>query len=129
MSETEARDDLPSQAAAATASAKGADSTKAAGGRRKCVVGEVVSDRMDKTISVRVQRLEKHRQYGKFVRRNTTLKAHDESERAKIGDVVRVEETRPLSKSKRWRLVEVVRRSTRATIGGAMQPTSESAGS
>ena len=81
---------------------------------QKVVVGEVVSDKMNKTISVRVERLERHRRYHKYVRRDTTLKAHDESGEANVGDIVRVEETRPLSKTKRWRLIEIVRRSTRA---------------
>ena len=78
---------------------------------------------MAKTISVRVTRLEKHRYYHKYVRRHTTYKAHDEKADAKEGDVVRIEATRPLSKTKRWRLIDVVRRapvlSTEGVVGSA----------
>lgn len=79
----------------------------------KTVVGEVSSDRMNKTIAVRVTRLERHPKYHKFVRRDTTYKAHDENREARVGDLVLIAETRPVSKTKRWRLVEVLRRSTR----------------
>ena len=77
-------------------------------GRRKRVVGTVISDKMDKTISVRVNYKRKHPQYGKFVRRSTTYKAHDEAGVAQSGDRVEIMEIRPLSKTKRWRLVQVV---------------------
>lgn len=77
--------------------------------RRKIVEGVVKSDKMDKTIIVNVQRLVKHPLYGKYIRRSTRLWAHDEKNEAKRGDVVRIMETRPLSKNKRWRLIEVVR--------------------
>tara|TARA_B100000959_G_scaffold273438_1_gene323956 strand:+ start:448 stop:723 length:276 start_codon:yes stop_codon:yes gene_type:complete len=83
-------------------------SVEAVRGRRKRAVGIVVSDKMDKTISVRVNYKRKHTQYGKFVRRSTTYKAHDESGLAKAGDRVEIMEVRPLSKTKRWRLVQVV---------------------
>ncbi len=134
MSETEPQDATPAETPEAAPPSPNAGGGASGGGkaterRRKRIVGEVVSDKMDKTITVRLQRLEKHRQYGKFVRRNTTLKAHDESEQATIGDVVRIEETRPLSKSKRWRLIEVVRKSKRATVVGGLPADSESAGS
>ena len=82
--------------------------------KRKSVVGEVTSDKMDKTISVRVMRIEKHRTYHKYIRRKTIYKAHDEKGEAGVGDKVRIEETRPLSKTKRWRLVEIVKKSTEA---------------
>ncbi len=72
------------------------------------VIGDVVSDKMDKTIAVRVFRQEKHAKYGKFIRRSSVFKAHDEKNVAKQGDKVRIVESRPLSKTKRWRLVEVV---------------------
>lgn len=72
------------------------------------VVGHVVSDRMSKTISVEIFRMVKHKKYGKFQKKTSFLKAHDEAEVAKIGDKVRVVETRPLSKTKRWKLVEVI---------------------
>ena len=78
--------------------------------RRKTMVGIVRSDRMQKTITVEILRLEKHPRYHKYVRRRTTCKAHDEKEEAGAGDLVRIAETRPLSKHKRWRLVEIIRR-------------------
>lgn len=77
---------------------------------RKQRIGLVVSDRMDKTITVAIQRQVKHPMYGKFVKKTTKLKAHDETNDANEGDTVRIQETRPLSKTKRWRLVEVVER-------------------
>ncbi|MDP9728511.1 30S ribosomal protein S17 [Alicyclobacillus tolerans] len=75
---------------------------------RKVRVGKVVSDKMDKTIVVAVEENIKHRLYGKTIKRTKKFKAHDENNEAKIGDVVRIMETRPLSKEKRWRLVEIV---------------------
>lgn len=80
--------------------------------KRNEVVGEVVSDTMNKTISVRVYRLVKHKKYGKFIRRSSVFKAHDENNTAKLGDKVRIFETRPLSKTKRWTLAEVLETST-----------------
>lgn len=77
---------------------------------RKTRVGSVVSDRMDKTIVVSVERRYAHPLYGKQVTRHKKYYAHDEENQAQPGDVVRIAEMRPLSKSKRWRLVEVVRR-------------------
>ena len=78
--------------------------------RRKMRVGKVVSDRMDKTIVVSIERLVKHETYGRYVRRRTKFKVHDEKNECHIGDVVRFMETRPLSKDKRWRFVEFVER-------------------
>lgn len=75
---------------------------------RKERVGKVVSNKMQKTITVAVDRKVKHPIYGKFVNRTTKFKAHDEANTAGMGDTVRIMETRPLSKDKRWRLVEVV---------------------
>jgi small subunit ribosomal protein S17 len=75
---------------------------------RKERIGKVVSNKMQKTITVAVDRKVKHPIYGKFVNRTTKFKAHDEANTAGIGDTVRIMETRPLSKDKRWRLVEVV---------------------
>ncbi|CAM3884026.1 30S ribosomal protein S17 [Alicyclobacillus pomorum] len=75
---------------------------------RKVRVGKVVSDKMDKTIVVAVEENVKHPLYGKTIRRTKKFKAHDENNEAKIGDTVRIMETRPLSKEKRWRLVEIV---------------------
>jgi small subunit ribosomal protein S17 len=78
-------------------------------GRRKIVVGEVVSSRMHKTIVVQVVRKKAHPFYGRVVSKAKKFYAHDEKNIAHVGDVVRLEETRPLSKLKRWRLKEVVR--------------------
>ncbi len=75
---------------------------------RKTMVGTVVSDKMDKTIVVAVETRVKHPIYKKTVKKTYKLKAHDEENSCKIGDVVKVMETRPLSKDKRWRLVEIV---------------------
>jgi small subunit ribosomal protein S17 len=77
-------------------------------GTRKTRVGRVVSDKMQKTIVVAIERRVPHPVYGKMVTRTTKVKAHDEENTAKAGDVVRIAETRPLSKDKRWRLVEIV---------------------
>ncbi|MYM18446.1 30S ribosomal protein S17 [Brevibacterium sp. 5221] len=79
-------------------------------GSRKVMRGYVVSDKMDKTIVVEVEDRKKHRLYGKVLRTTSKIKAHDEENTAGIGDLVRVAETRPLSASKRWRLLEVVER-------------------
>ena len=77
-------------------------------GMRKTRVGVVVSDKMDKTITVAVKYRVRHPLYGKIVNRTTISKAHDENNECGIGDTVRVMETRPLSHDKRWRLVEIV---------------------
>jgi len=79
-------------------------------GKRKTKVGRVVSDRMDKTIVVSVERLARHRLYKRVIRLSTKFKAHDEDNEARIGDTVLIEESRPLSATKRWRLVSVVQR-------------------
>ncbi len=78
--------------------------------RRKTLIGTVVSDKMDKTAVVQVQRLVKHPVYKKYVRRHTRVKAHDEKNDCHIGDRVKVKECRPLSKTKRWVVVEVLER-------------------
>ncbi|MDP9351991.1 MAG: 30S ribosomal protein S17 [Chloroflexota bacterium] len=80
-------------------------------GRRQVKTGQVVSDKMDKTIVVSVEYLKKHPIYHKTVRRSSRFHAHDEGNEAKIGDTVRIVETRPLSKLKRWRLLNVVEKS------------------
>lgn len=77
-------------------------------GRKIEVVGEVISDKMDKTVSVLIYRMVKHPKYGKYVKKTSVFKAHDEKNEAKIGDIVKIRETRPLSKTKRWALAEVV---------------------
>ncbi|PIP68509.1 MAG: 30S ribosomal protein S17 [Candidatus Omnitrophica bacterium CG_4_9_14_0_2_um_filter_42_8] len=78
--------------------------------RRKEKVGIVVSDAMEKTIVVRIDRTTKHPVYNRVMSKSTKLMAHDEKKEAKLGDRVRLEETRPLSKNKRWRLVEVIKK-------------------
>ncbi len=75
---------------------------------RKVRVGRVVSDKMDKTVVVAIQDSVKHPLYGKVVKRTVRIKAHDEENTCKVGDRVRIMETRPLSHDKRWRLVEIV---------------------
>ena len=82
----------------------------ARGTRRKVEIGTVVSDKMDKTIVVLIKYNKRHPLYKKIIRRTAKLKAHDENNVCKIGDKVRVMETRPLSKDKRWRLTEVLER-------------------
>ena len=77
---------------------------------RKVMIGTVTSNKMDKTIVVSVKTSVKHKLYGKIVKRTYKLKAHDEENQCQIGDKVKVMETRPLSKDKRWRLVEIVER-------------------
>jgi small subunit ribosomal protein S17 len=76
--------------------------------RRKTRIGIVSSDKMTKTITVAVERKIKHPIYGKFLKKTTKFHAHDEENTAGTGDVVRIMETRPLSKTKRWRLVEII---------------------
>ncbi|MEL6132365.1 MAG: 30S ribosomal protein S17 [Bacteroidota bacterium] len=78
--------------------------------RRKVRVGRVVSNKMEKSITVLVERRVKHPIYGKFVKKSKKLMAHDEENTCGIGDTVRIMETRPLSKNKRWRLIEVIER-------------------
>ena len=80
-------------------------------GRRKVRRGVVVSDKMDKTITVKVERQMKHPLYKKYIKRTKKFYAHDENNQAHIGDVVEIVETRPLSKNKCWRLTEIITRS------------------
>ena len=75
---------------------------------QRTVVGRVVSNKMDKTVSVAVERLIKHPVYGKYITRSSKIHAHDENNQCSIGDTVTVAETRPISKSKTWKLLEVV---------------------
>ena len=76
---------------------------------KKRLVGHVVSDKMDKTVVVRVERLVRHARYGKVLRRSKKYKAHDEGNTCRVGDLVRIVESRPLSREKRWRVEEVLR--------------------
>lgn len=93
-------------------------------GKRKAKVGRVVSDKMDKTIVVSVERLARHRIYKRVIRLTTKFKAHDENNEAHVGDTVRIEEARPLSATKRWRLAEIV---TKAGLGAGEAVVSEEA--
>jgi len=79
-------------------------------GQRKSRVGVVVGDAMDKTVVVNIEQTVKHPLYGKIYKRNSRLQAHDETNDAKTGDKVRVMETRPISKTKRWRVTEIMER-------------------
>lgn len=88
------------------------DTTEQRNTRRKVLVGEVVSDRMQKTIVVEVRRRVRHPRYEKVINKFKKFYAHDEKQEARMGDIVRIEESRPLSRLKRWRLVEIVQRAT-----------------
>lgn len=79
-------------------------------GQRKTQIGKVVSDKMDKTIVVAVEELIRHPLYGKIIKRTKKYKAHDEENSCKAGDTVKITETRPLSKEKRWRVTEILER-------------------
>jgi small subunit ribosomal protein S17 len=78
--------------------------------QRKVLIGRVTSDKMDKTIVVQIERLKRHALYGKVIRYHNKYKAHDEQNQARIGDQVKIIESRPLSKEKRWALVEILAR-------------------
>ena len=79
-------------------------------GKRKEFIGTVISDKMQKTIIVGIARLKKHPKYSRIIKRYSKFKVHDEKNTAKIGDIVRIEETRPLSKDKRFRLIEILKK-------------------
>ena len=96
-------------AAENTAAAPAAKDDAATARTRPRKIGVVTSDKMQKTITVVIERLEKHRLYKKYVRKRTVLKAHDEKNEAKVGAVVELEFARPLSKTKRWNLVRILR--------------------
>jgi len=85
-------------------------------GRRKTRVGKVVRDKMDKTVVVKVETLRHHPMYKKTLKMATKFKAHDETNSCGVGDVVKIEETRPLSRDKRWRVVEVLRKGKVALV-------------
>jgi small subunit ribosomal protein S17 len=80
-------------------------------GYKKQRTGTVISDRMKKTIVVRIDRVTRHPAYGRVIRKSSKFKVHDEENKAKAGDRVKIAETRPLSKEKRWRLVEIIEKS------------------
>lgn len=94
-------------------------------GKRKTKIGRVVSDKMDKTIVVRVDRRVRHPRYEKVLTLASRFYAHDEKDEAKMGDCVRIVETRPLSRLKRWRLVEVIRRGAERAAPSAEAPVAE----
>ena len=96
-------------------------------GKRKMKTGRVVSDKMDKTIVVSVERLARHRLYKRVIRLTTRFKAHDEENEARIGDTVLIEEARPMSATKRWRLVEVLARAGEHGHGNPQDVVSEEA--
>jgi small subunit ribosomal protein S17 len=77
-------------------------------GSRKEIIGKVLKNKMDKSIVVGVERKVKHPKYGKFVKKTSSFMAHDEKNECNVGDVVQLMETRPLSKNKRWRLVQII---------------------
>ena len=79
-------------------------------GIRKCEVGIVVADKMNKTITIKIERKIKHPTYKKYIKRYTTYKAHDEQNACKVGDKVEIVETRPLSKTKRWSVTQIVQK-------------------
>lgn len=85
-------------------------------GRRKRLEGRVVSDKMDKTVVVKVERLARHPVYEKVLRLEKKYKAHDENNECRMGDLVRIVESRPLSREKRWRVEEIVRRSEMSEV-------------
>lgn len=85
-------------------------------GKRKEFIGVVISDKMHKTIIVRIMQMKRHAKYGRIIKKYTKFKVHDEKNTAKVGDTVRIQETRPLSKDKRFRLVEVIKKLQSAHI-------------
>jgi small subunit ribosomal protein S17 len=93
--------------------------------KRKTKVGRVVSDKMDKTIVVSVERLARHRLYKRVIRLTTKFKAHDDANEAHVGDTVLIEESRPLSATKRWRLIEVVSKAGEGASGELVSDESE----
>src|SRR5690606_30351800 len=107
------------------------ETREAAGAGEKSVrqiVGRVISDKMDKSVTVAVERLIKHPVYGKFIRRTTKIMAHDENNACRAGDTVAISECRPLSKRKSWRVVEIVTRPGSAAPQGASEQSEEAAG-
>ena len=94
-------------------------------GKRKTKVGRVVSDRMEKTIVVSVERLTRHPLYKRVIRVTTKFAAHDELNQAKVGDTVLIEESRPLSRTKRWRLIEVISRAVEDSPANLVADESE----
>jgi small subunit ribosomal protein S17 len=100
----------PAEAPAQAPAPAKAEAPAKSRGERKVRTGVVVSEKMDKTVLVAVKQVVRHSSYGKTVRRSSKLAAHDEANDAHLGDTVRLMETRPLSKTKRWRVIEIVER-------------------
>jgi small subunit ribosomal protein S17 len=94
-------------------------------GRRKVAIGIVTSDKMNKTRRVEIPRLVQHPRYGKYIRRRTVCYVHDENNESRVGDTVKIMETRPLSKLKRWRLVEIVARAATRQVLASTTPAQE----
>ena len=95
--------------------------------QRKTRIGTVVSDKMDKTVVVEVERWERHPLYGRIVKRTKKYKAHDEHNECKVGDKIRLAETRPLSKDKRWRVAEIISRAVQLAPSGREDNTGDPA--
>lgn len=85
-------------------------------GNRKVRIGTVISDKMDKTVVVQVETLTRHPLYKKVIRRRAKFKAHDEENKCRVGDVVKIVETRPLSKEKCWRVVEILKKKEKVEV-------------
>src|SRR3954462_3697432 len=97
-------------------------------GRRRTEVGVVTSDKMNKTRRVEIPRLVKHPRYGKYIKRRTVCHVHDEQNQSRTGDTVEIMETRPLSKTKHWRLVRVVTRAAQAVAAAAAAAAQDQGG-
>src|SRR3954453_12579393 len=96
-------------------------------GKRRMAVGVVTSDKMNKTRRVEIPRLVKHPRYGKYIRRRTVCYVHDEKNESRTGDTVQIMETRPLSKQKTWRLVQVVKKAPEQAVAPTDAPQAEAA--
>jgi len=101
--------------------------SEATRGRRKVAIGIVTSDKMNKTRRVEIPRLVQHPRYGKYIRRRTVCYVHDENNESRVGDTVKIMETRPLSKLKRWRLVEIVARAATRQVLASTTPDQQNA--
>src|ERR671933_2516407 len=97
------------------------------GGRRRFEIGVVTSDKMNKTRRVEIPRLVKHARYGKYIRRRTVCHVHDENNESHVGDTVEIMETRPLSKTKSWRLTRIVTKAPQAPVTAAEKPVEQAA--
>ena len=91
-------------------------------GKRKEFTGVVLSDKMHKTVIVRTVLMSKHRKYGKMIRKYNKFKVHDEKNQAKVGDTVRIQETRPLSKDKRFKLIEIIKKAKSSHLSIKEEP-------